>query len=138
MKLIGKLVGSLFALLVVIFVLQGVASETGEVVVLTTQDQSTGEPTTTRLWVVDHDGAMWLRGDAESGWTQRALAQTGPVQLERANASYNFSIASEPTQVALLNELMRQKYGWRDQLISMMAPRESSVALRLSPAQATP
>ena len=36
MKLIGKLIGTVFALVVTIFMVQGIASETGEVVVLTT------------------------------------------------------------------------------------------------------
>ncbi len=35
------------------------ASESGEVVVLTTADGAT-----TRLWVVDHDGSAWLRSGA--------------------------------------------------------------------------
>ena len=74
MRLIAKLLGSVFALLLFVALLQGVASETGEVVVLTSVDQATSAPTTTRLWVVDHYGAMWLRGDAASGWTQRVLA----------------------------------------------------------------
>lgn len=132
MRMVVKLIAAVFALVVVIFVLQGIASETGEVVVLTTQDQTTSEPVTTRLWVVDHDGAMWLRGDIQSGWSQRALAQPAPVQLERDNVSYTLSVAAQPAQVELVNQLMRQKYGWRDQLISLMAPREDSVALRLS------
>lgn len=132
MRMVVKLIAALFALVVVIFVLQGIASETGEVVVLTTQDQTTSEPVTTRLWVVDHDGAMWLRGDIQSGWSQRVLAQPAPVQLERDNVSYTLSVAAQPAQVELVNQLMRQKYGWRDQLISLMAPREDSVALRLS------
>ncbi len=132
MRMVVKLIAALFVLVVVIFVLQGIASETGEVVVLTTQDQTTSEPVTTRLWVVDHDGAMWLRGDIQSGWSQRALAQPAPVQLERDNVSYTLSVAAQPAQVDLVNQLMRQKYGWRDQLISLMAPREDSVALRLS------
>ena len=132
MRMVVKLIAALFALVVVIFVLQGIASETGEVVVLTTQDQPTSESVTTRLWVVDHDGAMWLRGDIQSGWSQRALAQPAPVQLERDNVSYTLSVAAQPAQVELVNQLMRQKYGWRDQLISLMAPREDSVALRLS------
>tara|TARA_Y200000002_G_scaffold164150_1_gene135461 strand:- start:2045 stop:2203 length:159 start_codon:yes stop_codon:yes gene_type:complete len=51
---------------VVIVLLQGVASETGEIVVLTSVDQATSAHTTTRLWVVDHDGGMWPRGDAAS------------------------------------------------------------------------
>lgn len=132
MRLIAKLLGGALALVVAIFLVQGVASETGEVVLLTTLHDTTGETSTTRLWVVDHDGAMWLRGNAESGWTQRALAQTAPLQLERNDRHYIFGVASEPAQVARVNALMRKKYGWRDQLISLMAPREDSVALRLT------
>ena len=133
MRLIAKLLGSVFALLLFVVLLQGVASETGEVVVLTSVDQATSAPTTTRLWVVDHDGAMWLRGVAASGWTQRVLAQSTPVVLERNGVRYEFVVTSEPERLALVNQLMREKYGWRDQLISMMAPREDSVALRLTP-----
>ena len=53
--------------------------------------------------------------------------------LERNGVRYEFVVASEPERLALANHLMREKYGWRDQLISMMAPREDSVALRLTP-----
>ena len=67
MRLIAKLLGSVFALLLFVVLLQGVASETGEVVVLTSVDQAISAPTTTRLWVVDHDGGMRPRGDAASG-----------------------------------------------------------------------
>ena len=133
MRLIAKLLGSVFALLLFVVLLQGVASETGEVVVLTSVDQAISAPTTTRLWVVDHDGAIWLRGDAASGWTQRVLAQSTPVVLERNGVRYEFVVTSEPELLALVNQLMREKYGWRDQFISMMAPREDSVALRLTP-----
>ena len=49
------------------------ASESGEVVVLESQDDQ-GELQSTRLWVVDHDGSMWLRaGDGQSGWYQRLM-----------------------------------------------------------------
>ena len=96
MRLIAKLLGGALALVVAIFLVQGVASETGEVVVLTTLHDTTSETSTTRLWVVDHDGAMWLRGDAESGWTHRVLAQTAPLQLERNDRHYIFGVASGP------------------------------------------
>ena len=66
-RLIAKLVGGVVALLLVIVLPQGVASETCEVVVLTTLDQTTGAPLTPRLWIVDHQSPTWLRGDASSG-----------------------------------------------------------------------
>ena len=132
MKLIGKLIGTVFALVVTIFMVQGIASETGEVVVLTTVEQASGDTATTRLWVVEHDNMLWLRGSAQSGWTQRALSQNIPLQLERDGITNTYTVTSAPAQVGTVNELMRQKYGWRDQFISLMAPREASVVLRLT------
>ncbi|MEC8697003.1 MAG: hypothetical protein VXY02_08930 [Pseudomonadota bacterium] len=132
MKLIGKLIGTVFALVVTIFMVQGIASETGEVVVLTTVEQASGDTATTRLWVVEHDNTLWLRGSAQSGWTQRALSQNIPLQLERDGITNTYTVTSAPAQVGIVNELMRQKYGWRDQFISLMAPREASVVLRLT------
>ncbi len=111
---------------------QGIASETGEVVVLTTVEQASGDTATTRLWVVEHDNTLWLRGSAQSGWTQRALSQNIPLQLERDGITNTYTVTSAPAQVGTVNELMRQKYGWRDQFISLMAPREASVVLRLT------
>ena len=61
--------GAFFALIAVYLVLMFGASESGEVVELITQDAN-GEQFTTRLWVADHDGAMWLRADSGSGWYQ--------------------------------------------------------------------
>ena len=58
-KILGWSFGLVVVLLVGIFAAQMIASETGEVVVLHTRDAA-GE-TTTRLWVVEHDGDLWLR-----------------------------------------------------------------------------
>ena len=132
MKLIGKLIGTVFALVVTIFMVQGIASETGEVVVLTTVEQASGDTATMRLWVVEHDNTLWLRGSVQSGWTQRALSQNVPLQLERDGITDTYTVTSAPALVGTVNELMRQKYGWRDQFISLMAPREASVVLRLT------
>ena len=132
MKLIGELIGTVFALVVTIFMVQGIASKTGEVVLLTTVEQASGDTATTRLWVVEHDNTLWLRGSAQSVWTQRALSQNIPLQLERDGITNTYTVTSAPAQVGTVNELMRQKYGWRDQFISLMAPREASVVLRLT------
>ena len=131
MKLLGKLIGAVFAFVVTIFMVQGIASETGEVV-LTTVEQASGDTATTRLWVVEHDNTLWLRGSAQLGWTQRALSQNIPLQLERDGITNTYTVTSAPAQVGTVNELVRQKYGWRDQFISLMAPREASVVLRLT------
>ena len=58
--------GAFFALIVVYLAFMFGVSERGEVVELITQDAN-GEQFTTRLWIADHDGAMWLRANSGSG-----------------------------------------------------------------------
>ena len=57
--------GAFFALIVVYLAFMFGVSERGEVVELITQDAN-GEQFTTRLWIADLDGAMWLRADSGS------------------------------------------------------------------------
>ena len=99
---------------------------------LTNVEQASGDTAITRLWVVEHDNTLWLRGSAQSDWTQRALSQNISLQLERDGITNTYTVTSAPAEVGTVNELMRQKYGWRDQFISLMAPREASVVLRLT------
>lgn len=52
-KIVLRILGLLVVLVVVAMGLQIIASETGEVVAVTTQDQ-TGAKSETRLWIVEH------------------------------------------------------------------------------------
>ncbi|GIS18736.1 MAG: hypothetical protein CM15mP120_06520 [Pseudomonadota bacterium] len=124
MKLIGKLIGTVFPFVVKIFYVQGIASgwEGGAPLEAGDQPKHLGGGATMVLG----------RGSAQSGWTQRALSQNIPLQLERDGITNTYTVTSAPAQVGTVNELMRQKYGWRDQFISLMAPREASVVLRLT------
>jgi hypothetical protein len=109
-----------------------VASESGEVVVLTTQEAS-GAPVQTRLWVVDLDGSQYLRGDAGSGWYARLLA-VPRVRLERDGLAEDHLAVPAAEQRAQINELMRRKYGWRDAYISwLLGGREEAMPVRLAP-----
>ena len=56
MKVLLKSAAAIVALLATVFVLEMIASESGEVVVLTTWD-AMGAAKETRLWVVDYDGS---------------------------------------------------------------------------------
>ena len=85
-KGLGAVIGVLVLYLVLVFG----ASESGEVVQLATEDAQ-GEAVTTRLWVADTDGAMWLRaGDGTSGWYQRLTAHSAdnPATLIRGDHTY--------------------------------------------------
>ncbi|RZO72466.1 MAG: hypothetical protein EVA67_01665 [OM182 bacterium] len=119
-----------FALAVVI------ASESGEVVVLETQSEA-GDNRVTRLWVVDHDASMWLRGDQNSAWYKRLAAQQRqgqPSLLTRAAKTYVVFVDYEPEHTEAINDLMAEKYGWGDRFISAIGnDRASAVVLRIVP-----
>lgn len=134
MRVLKWLLGGLMVVAVVVFGLQIIASETGEVVVLYTSagDEQAG----TRLWVVDHDGVQWLRsgGGSGSGWYSRLLAAPR-VELERGGLRRSYVASPEPAMAARINELMLAKYGWRDEIVAVLAgSRDNAVAIRLTPA----
>lgn len=131
MRVLGWIVGALMLVLVVVFGLQVIASESGEVVVLHTDDG--GRDATTRLWVVDHDGRQWLRASTGSGWLQR-LQSAPRVELERDGQRAAYRAAPEPAMAERINTLMAQKYGWRDEVIAVLVGgREDAVAVSLNP-----
>lgn len=124
---------ALALLLVAAIVLQTAASESGEVVVLSFTDTA-GEVHDTRLWVVDHQGQAWIRsGQANSGWASR-LAGSADVVIERDGTLESYRVVAVPEMASLINDLMLEKYGWREQVISaMLGSREASLPLRLEP-----
>jgi hypothetical protein len=132
-KVLGWSIGLLLAVAVGIFGLQVLASETGEVVVLhTTAD---GAESTTRLWVVELDGSLWLRsGGGDSGWYAR-LAAEPRIQLERHGETRSYIAEPESSRRDEINALMAEKYGWRDRVIGVMVGgRDTAVPVRLRPA----
>ena len=133
MKIIGWVLGGFITLAVVVMLAQGIASETGEVVVLHTTDAD-GHDVTTRIWVVDYDGAQWLRaGRAESGWYGRLAAQPD-IRVERADVIAAYVAVPTPEARQIVNDLMRRKYGWRETVIAaMVGGRDSAIPIRLQP-----
>jgi hypothetical protein len=132
MKLMAKVTGAVVILAVVIALLPLVASEAGEVVVVTTRDAA--GPRTTRLWVVDYEGRQWLRGGPGSGWYER-LQREPAIEVERAGVVRAYVAESVPERVATINALMAEKYRWSDRVVSVMTgDRSNAVAVRLDPA----
>ena len=130
MKGILKVIGALLALFVAIMVLQFIASETGEVVVVTTTDAE-GASAETRLWVVDHDGSAWLRsGSPQAGWFQRMQANPA-ITVERGGQQFTALIEPVPELRDVINAEMAEKYGWADAYIGMLFGRDDAVPIRL-------
>jgi len=133
MGFLRRLVGASILLAVILFGLQIVASESGEVVVLRTF--AGGASDETRLWIVDEAGTSWLRaGSPEAGWYQR-LRENPDVEVDRGGQRFEyraFPVEGGP-RVAHVNALMFEKYGWAEQVIGLMVDRSASVAIRLDP-----
>ncbi len=130
-KVMLRVLGLLVALVVVVMGLQMIASETGEVVVVTTQDE-TGVRSETRLWIVEHEGSRWLRsgGGAASLWYQQLLANP-QLELLRGTTRYYHRATPVPDMQATVNDLMGEKYGWADSYIGFLFGREDAIAIRL-------
>lgn len=133
-KKLLSFLGALVGLLVVVFAVQLVASETGEVVVLRTSDEA-GAEKLTRLWVVDHQGAQYLRaGAGESSWYLALLANP-EVHVERRGVDGSYTAVPAPEEREAVNSLMGAKYGWRESFIGVLVGgRASAMPIRLDPA----
>jgi predicted GH43/DUF377 family glycosyl hydrolase len=136
MKIAWNIARALVAVIVVLAGLQMFASEVGEVVVITTLDAN-GTPHRTRVWVVDHDGAQWIRsGSDRSSWFARLSAQP-TLELERANTQGQYRAVVVPEATKVVNDLMAEKYGWADWYVGTLFPREHAIVMRLEPVQAS-
>jgi hypothetical protein len=104
----------------------------GETVILRTVDSSGGEET--RLWVVDREGASWLRSASDHGWFQRLQANPD-VELKRRGRWSRFrAVASESeAERAIVNRLMAEKYGIADSIIGGVFDHSMPVVVRLEP-----
>lgn len=112
------------------------ASESGEVVTLRTRDAMGGEHVT-RLWVVDHAGAEWVRaGHSGKGWFKRAQASP-TVELERAGAvSTRTAVAVlDPAMARPVNAAFALKYGAADWIVALSGDASKRVVVRLDKPQ---
>ncbi len=135
MKIALWMLGGLLTLAAAFGALQYAASERVEVVELHTLNDQ-GEELTTRLWIVDHDGHPYLRGETGSGWFTR-LRASDTVTLTRAGNTLSYSHQVRNDNRAEINRLMREKYTWGDQLVSLFSggDREQSNVIELIPVQ---
>jgi hypothetical protein len=133
MKYILWFAGIFLALILTIVGLQIAASERIEVVELHTIDDA-GEEVVTRLWVVDHDGHAYLRGETDSGWFKR-LQSSDRITLTRSEQTGDFTHTIKNENIDTINELMRKKYTWGDRFIEIaLGSRAQSNAIELTPA----
>lgn len=111
-----------------------VALEGPEVVVLYTAT-SNGPPRPTRVWIADHDGAQWIEAASPHREFYRDLLANPDVDLVRngERASYRAVALGGREGHELIRRLLREKYGWADVWIGMLADTSHSIAVRLEP-----
>ena len=131
MRTLSWITATLLVLLLLFGLTQYLDSERVEVVVLHTTDAS-GTTTSTRLWVVDHEGYAYLRAREAAGWYQR-LKQNPEILLERNGITAAYHAGMNPAKVAVLNELMNEKYTWGDSFIGLTTDRSAAIPIELHP-----
>ena len=111
------------------------ASESGEVVTLRTR-AAEGGTHATRLWIVDHAGAEWVRtGHPGKGWFQRTLAPP-IVELERGGRTSTrvaVAVADPAVAEAVAGEFL-SKYGIADRVVALSGDAARRIPVRLDPA----
>jgi hypothetical protein len=134
LNLAARVAGGIVGFASVVAAAVWIASETGEVVVLTTRDAG-AKPHQTRLWVVDHDGHTWLRAGGDAQAWYRRLLERPEVEVERGGTTTTWNAVPDPTSRDLINALMLDKYGWADQWIGLVFGRDGAVPIRLDAPQ---
>jgi hypothetical protein len=127
----------IFAALVVLgsaFVL-----DEGEVVTLTTTNE-TGVRYETSVWVVERDGALWLRsGRPDAQWLARLRARPEvTVMRQRERAAYHAVPLDDTAARRAVNEAMATKYGAVDRILARFVPLDRAVPIRLDPSSGPP
>ena len=129
-----RIAGVILGLLVLLAVGTYVAGEQTEVAVLHTVDDA-GAPHHTKLWVVDHDGAAWVRvARPERRWFQRLQAHP---RIEITRAGKTLAVIAVPDRSpearAAIDGAFRAKYGLVDWWYGLLL-RSNPIPVRLDPA----
>ena len=102
-----------------------------EVVTLRTR-RTDGSWQSTRLWVVDHDGAVWLHS-AGAAWAARFEGDP-EVELERAGRVRRYRARIVRGAHADIDAALREKYGLADRWVRLISPcDEATLPVRLDP-----
>lgn len=125
---VGTLVG-----VVVVGVATFAAGERTEVVVLRTRDDA-GTVHETKMWCVDHDGAVWVRvANPERQWYHRLLAEPAVDLVRRGETTARRARPDpSPSTRLALDQAFAAKYGLVDFWYGALL-RRGAIPIRLDP-----
>jgi hypothetical protein len=86
----------------------------------------------TRLWVVEVDGAIYVRGPNHSGWVERVRADP-EVWLTRgeATAQYHAATSADAGSLATVERAIAEKYGVTERWLDRLFDGSDPIAVRL-------
>ena len=118
--------------LLILGALYGIRNFTGEVATLYTTD-GVGKTHTTTIWVVDHGHEIWIRSlDPTSAWLDRVIGRP-EVQLQRGGGLTTYRATPYASRRERVNDLMAERYGWAEWILSRIEGRDEAVPVFLDP-----
>ncbi|MEW6271433.1 MAG: nitroreductase/quinone reductase family protein [Thermodesulfobacteriota bacterium] len=108
------------------------ALEGKEVAVLRTSPGE-GAARETRVWVAEHEGALWVEAATPERDFYRDLLDSPQAELVRGGARQAVLARPQPGEDghALVRSLLAAKYGWADCWVGLLQDTSRSVAVRL-------
>ena len=112
------------------------AGERTEVAVLRTYGSDGGAPQETKMWVVDYQGAPFVRiGRPGRGWGERAKANPNVELMREGETTPRHAVpVAEPETLRAVADAFASKYGWVDWWFGLVV-RKNPETLRLDPRQ---
>jgi hypothetical protein len=129
-----RFVTILIGVLCGVVLLGALALDEGEVATLTTYNGA-GKAYETQVWLVEREGATYLRAHyTNAEWLVRLRARP-EVQLERGEQRLTFLAHVEDDDVtrSAVNQAMATKYGGSDRLVGWIFDLGAAVPVRLEP-----
>ena len=109
-----------------------VATESREVVVLLTRSAA-GIERSTRVWVAEGDGALWIEAANPERGFYADIRRDPHLRVRRRGAVRPYVAAPEPGEPGhrRIRALLRAKYGWADWWLQHVVDTSRSIAVRL-------
>jgi hypothetical protein len=119
---------------VILAVVTLLALEGDEVVQLRTTTPD-GGVRTTRTWIADADGVLWLESANPERPFLRDVEARPDVELVRGGEVLRLRATPVPGEAGhrKIRQLLAAKYGWADRWVGLLTDTSRSVAVRLEP-----
>ncbi len=116
---------------IVLIAITAALADKGEVVILKSRNGNQ-YGIGTRLWVVEVDGAIYVRGPNHSGWVERVRANP-EVLLTRGEATawYHAATSSDTRSPAAVERAIVEKYGSAERWLDRVFDAWDPIAVRL-------